>query len=104
VKKMHRWQLQKAKSRFSEVVDLTLTEGPQLVTRRGSDAVVILSVEDYRRLVGDAPNFIDHLLSAPRDEALTITRSKEPINAGLATLRGYYDEHKADEGLFPKQE
>jgi prevent-host-death family protein len=76
---MHSWQLQEAKSRFSEVVDLTLTEGPQLVTRRGSAAVVILAAEDYRRLVGDAPNLIDHLLSAPRGEALAISRSKEPI-------------------------
>lgn len=76
---MHSWQVQEAKSRFSEVVDLTLTEGPQLVTRRGSEAVVILAVEDYRRLVGDAPNLIDHLLSAPRGEVLAITRSNEPI-------------------------
>ena len=76
---MHSWQLKEAKSRFSEVVDLTLTEGPQLVTRRGSDAFVILAVEDYRRLVGDAPNLIDYLLNARRGEALSITRSKEPI-------------------------
>jgi antitoxin Phd len=76
---MHSWQLQEAKNRFSEIVDLTLTEGPQLVTRRGSDPVVILAVEDYRRLVGDAPNLIDHLLSAPKGEALAITRSKQPI-------------------------
>ena len=76
---MHSWQLQEAKRRFSEIVDLTLTEGPQLVTRRGSDAVVILALEDYRRLVGDAPNLIDRLLSTPRGEALAITRSKQPI-------------------------
>ena len=76
---MHSWQLQEAKRRFSVIVDLTLTAGPQLVTRRGSDAVVILAVEDYRRLVGDAPNLIDHLLSAPKGEALAITRSKQPI-------------------------
>jgi prevent-host-death family protein len=76
---MHSWQLQEAKNRFSEIVDLTLTEGPQLVTRRGSDPVVILAVADYRRLVGDAPNLIDHLLSAPRGEALAITLSKQPI-------------------------
>lgn len=76
---MHTWQLQEAKSRFSEVVDLTITEGPQLVTRRGADAVVILAAEDYRRLVGEAPNLVDHLLSAPRGEALVIARSKEPI-------------------------
>ncbi len=76
---MHTWQLQEAKSRFSEVVDLTLTEGPQLVTRRGAEAVVILAAGDYRRLVGDAPNLIDHLLNAPRGEALVITRSNESI-------------------------
>ncbi|MCE2860619.1 MAG: type II toxin-antitoxin system Phd/YefM family antitoxin [Oxalobacteraceae bacterium] len=76
---MHTWQLQEAKSRFSEVVDLTLTEGPQLVTRRGEEAVVILAAEDYHRLVGDAPNLIDHLLNAPRGEALVTTRSMEPI-------------------------
>jgi len=77
---MHSWQLQEAKSRFSEVVDLTLTEGPQLVTQRASGAVVILAVEDYRRLVGDGPNLIDHLLSVPRGEALAIARSKKPIS------------------------
>lgn len=76
---MHTWQLQEAKSRFSEVVDLTRTEGPQLVTRRGAEAVVILAAEDYRRLIGDAPNLIDHLLNAPRGDALVITRSNEPI-------------------------
>ena len=76
---MHTWQLQEAKSRFSEVVDLTLKEGPQLVTRRGEEAVVILAATDYHRLVGDAPNLIDHLLNAPRGEALAIERSGEPI-------------------------
>jgi antitoxin Phd len=76
---MRTWKLQEDKSRFSEVIDRALTEGPQLVTKRGSDTVVILALEDYRRLVGDAPNLIDHLLSARRGEALSITRSKEPI-------------------------
>ena len=76
---MHTWQLQEAKSRFSEVVDLTLKEGPQLVTRRGEEAVVILAATKYHRLVGDAPNLIDHLLNAPRGEALAIERSGEPI-------------------------
>ena len=49
------WQLQEAKSRFSEVVDLSLREGPQTVTRRGEAAVVVLSVKEYRRLTGETP-------------------------------------------------
>jgi prevent-host-death family protein len=73
------WGLQEAKIRFSEIVDLTMTEGPQLVTRHGAEAVVVLAAEDYHRLVGEAPNLIDHLLKAPRGDALVITRSKELI-------------------------
>jgi prevent-host-death family protein len=76
---MHTWQLQEAKSRFSEVVDLTLKEGPQLVTRRGEEAVVILSVNEYRRLSGQTTNLMDCLLHAPRGEPLVLERSREPI-------------------------
>jgi prevent-host-death family protein len=49
---MHIWRLHEAKNRFSEVVELTLNEGPQMVTRRGKEAVVILAVDEYRRLIG----------------------------------------------------
>ena len=76
---MHTWQLQEAKSRFSEVVDLTLKEGPQLVTRRGEEAVVILAAKDYRRLSGQTTNLMDCLLNAPRGEPLVFDRSPEPI-------------------------
>ncbi len=76
---MHTWQLQEAKSRFSEVVDLTLKEGPQLVTRRGEEAVVILAANDYRRLSGQMTNLMDFLLNAPRGEPLVLDRSRESI-------------------------
>ena len=76
---MHTWQLQTAKSRFSEVVELTLTEGPQMVTRRGEEAVVILAAHDYRRLSGQMPQLMDCLLNAPRGEAPQLDRSPEPI-------------------------
>lgn len=75
---MHTWQLQEAKSRFSEVVDLSLNQGPQMVTKRGQDAVVILSVSEYRRICGSLP-LRDLLLNAPRGEHLGIERSREVI-------------------------
>ena len=75
---MQTWQLQEAKSRFSEVVDLSLKEGPQLVTRRGQDAVVILAASDYRRMSG-APSLLNTLLSAPRGTPLILDCSQEPI-------------------------
>lgn len=76
---MHTWQLQEAKSRFSEVVDLTLKEGPQLVTRHGKEAVVILAANDYHRLTGQTVDLIDCLLNAPGGEPLVLDRSQEPI-------------------------
>jgi len=58
---MTRWTLRTAKNRFSELVDRARKEGPQLVTRRGADAVVVLSIEDYRAMtkpaVSDLPEF-----------------------------------------------
>lgn len=75
---MHTWQLQEAKSRFSEVVDLSLSEGPQMVTRRGQDAVVILSALDYRRMTG-VPALLKTLLDAPRGESLDMERTHESI-------------------------
>lgn len=75
---MHAWQLQEAKNRFSELVERTLSEGPQLVTRRGQDAVVVLSVRDFQRM-SEGPSLIETLLRAPRGEPLRVERSREPI-------------------------
>lgn len=49
------WQLQTAKARFSEVFRLARALGPQLVTRLGKEAVVVLSVEQFNQLVGRTP-------------------------------------------------
>lgn len=43
---MQAWQLQEARSRFTELVDRTLAEGPQLVTRHAADAVVVMPAEE----------------------------------------------------------
>jgi prevent-host-death family protein len=48
------WQLQTAKARFSEVFRRAREDGPQLVTRQGKDAVVILPLEDFHQLVDRA--------------------------------------------------
>jgi antitoxin Phd len=44
------WKLEDAKARFSEVVRLAATRGPQLVTVRGKEAAVILSPSEFQRL------------------------------------------------------
>ncbi len=49
-----RWQLQVAKARFSELFRRARSEGPQRITRRGKEGVVMISDEQYERLVGKA--------------------------------------------------
>lgn len=44
------WKLEDAKARFSEVVRLARERGPQRITVRGQDAVVVLSAADYAHL------------------------------------------------------
>lgn len=72
------WQLQDAKNRFSEVVEEALTHGPQTVTRHGREVVVILSVEEYRRMKQPKGSLLE-ALQVPAEYAveLDITRSPE---------------------------
>lgn len=74
---MATWQLQEAKSRFSELVEETLTNGPQTVTRRGVDAVVVISLAEFKRMNHGGLKSV--LLNAPRGETLEIERSSEPV-------------------------
>ena len=62
---MDSWKLQDAKARFSEVVERALHDGPQVVTRHGQNAVVIVA---YRDFVAAEPeqDFKDFLMSIPR--------------------------------------
>ena len=49
---MTKWTMQDAKARFSELLETTLAQGPQMVTKRGVDAAVLVPVDDWRRLEG----------------------------------------------------
>lgn len=66
---MRRWKLEDAKNRFSEVVRRAEAHDPQLVTKNGREAVVVLSVEDYARLAG-TESLVDFLRDSPFAEAL----------------------------------
>jgi prevent-host-death family protein len=59
------WHLQDAKNQFSKVVRKAQTEGPQTVTVRGKPAAVVVSAEEYERLAGKEPSFVEHLLAMP---------------------------------------
>ncbi len=71
------WSLADAKNRFSTVVTLALTKGPQRVRRR-DESVVVLAESEYRRLTGDRPSFKQHLLDGPSFEGLDLARDETP--------------------------
>ena len=56
------WTVQDAKARFSEFLDACLSEGPQLVTRRGAEAAVLVPVDEWRRLHAAARPSLKQLL------------------------------------------
>ena len=72
------WALQDAKNRFSEVVDKACSDGPQTVTRRGLPTVVLVSVNDYRRLRQGTSALVDFLRKSPlRGIALDVKRARD---------------------------
>jgi len=73
------WQVQEAKQRFSELVQRALDEGPQVVTRRGQEAVVVIAVDEYRRLTGRVPDFKEFLLAGPDFSGLDLDALKRDL-------------------------
>lgn len=64
---MHTWPVQDAKARFSEFLEACLLEGPQMVTKRGAEAAVLVPVQEWRRLQSAARPSLKQLLLS--DEA-----------------------------------
>jgi antitoxin Phd len=48
---MKSWPVQEAKNQFSRLVELAETAGPQTVTRHGEPVAVLVSVQEYKRIV-----------------------------------------------------
>ena len=61
---MKTWAVQDAKARFSEFLEASLVDGPQIVTKRGAEAAVLVSIDEWRRVARAArPSIKDLLLS-----------------------------------------
>ncbi|MCZ6635994.1 MAG: type II toxin-antitoxin system Phd/YefM family antitoxin [bacterium] len=69
------WALQDAKNRLSEVVEHALKEGPQTITRRGKETVVIVSIEDFQKLTATRGSLLSFFQKSPLSSAnLDLTR------------------------------
>jgi antitoxin Phd len=59
---MNTWPVQDAKARFSEFLDACVSEGPQVVTRRGAETAVLISIVEWKRLSAAARPSLKTLL------------------------------------------
>lgn len=59
---MHIWSVQDAKARFSEFLEACLSQGPQMVTKRGAEAAVLVPVQEWRRMQSAARPSLKQLL------------------------------------------
>lgn len=79
------WQLQEAKNKFSEVVEAALTDGPQVITKRGTETAVVLAYPDYRKLLLTQKKLSDFFRESPLvGVELDLTRDSSPVRNDLA--------------------
>ena len=73
------WQVQEAKARFGKFLEASLKEGPQIVTKRGVEAAVLVPIAQWRRLEKRAePTLKDLILaSGAKTESLTPPRQRQ---------------------------
>lgn len=72
------WPLQEAKNRLSEVVNEAIAHGPQVISRRGKEAAVVLGIEYYKRLARRDQSLVAFFRQSPLCGVdLDLTRSTD---------------------------
>jgi prevent-host-death family protein len=64
---MRSWQLQQAKSKLSEVIATARTAGPQVITQRGIETAVVVTIDEWKRLQREPKrSLLEVLQSGPK--------------------------------------
>ncbi len=72
------WTVAEAKAKLSEVIDQAQSQGPQIITRHGRSAVVLVSFEEWERKSKRVGNLAEFFASSPlRGSGLVLERSPE---------------------------
>lgn len=82
------WPVQDAKARFSELLHACVSEGPQVVTRRGTETAVLVSMDEWRRLQAAARPSLKQLLltDLARTDTLVPERGKARRRQAVSLL------------------
>ncbi len=83
---MQIWPVQDAKARFSELLDACVSEGPQVLTRQGTETAVLVPIDEWRRLQAAARPSLKQLLLADsaRTDSLVPDRGKAQRRQAVA--------------------
>ena len=85
---MNTWPVQDAKARFSEFLEACLSDGPQMVTRRGAEAAVLVPVQEWKRLQSAArPSLKQLLLSDDARSDLIVPPRGQARRRGVEPLQ-----------------
>ena len=78
------WQLQEAKNKLSEVVEEALSQGPQIITRRGVKVVIVIAYEQFQKMTASEQKPSDFFRNSPlAGQELNLTRDKSAIREEL---------------------
>jgi len=81
----HLWQLQEAKNKLSELLNEAQNEGPQIITRHGEQVAVVLSIDEYSRLIKPKTDLVEFFQSSPLARVeLDLERDRSLDRDGLA--------------------
>lgn len=83
---MQSWPIQDAKARFSEFLETCLTQGPQMVTKRGAEAAVLVPADEWRRLRASAQPSLKELLLSNLGRTPTLAPSRGQARRRALTL------------------
>lgn len=75
---MQAWAVQDAKARFSEFLDACMSDGPQMVTKRGAEAAVLVPVGEWRKLQALARPSLKQLLLSDVGRTDTLVPARVP--------------------------
>ncbi len=72
------WSVARAKAQLSRVIDRALSAGPQIITRRGHKAVVVVSAEEWERRVKRKGSLAEFFAASPlRGSGVEVRRTKD---------------------------
>jgi len=78
------WQLQEAKNKLSRVIEDAIQSGPQVITRRGTEVAIVISIEEYREMTAKKLKLSEFFAQSPLAGVdLDLSRDKSPARPDL---------------------